>query len=45
MKLRVENQNLKKELEQEKEQSIKLNTAIDGLEEKIPLSKSKASQL
>lgn len=34
-KLKVENQNLKNELEQENEQATKFNTMIDALEEKV----------
>lgn len=44
-KLMAENQNLKKELEKENEQSTKLGAMIKKLEEKAALSESTSSQL
>lgn len=44
-KLKAENQNLKKELEQVKEQSTKFDVMIDKLEEKVALFESKSLQL
>ncbi|KAK9209060.1 hypothetical protein WN944_001423 [Citrus x changshan-huyou] len=42
-KLRAKTQSLKDELEQEKRQSSKLSAAIEKLEEKVALSKSKVT--
>lgn len=44
-KLKAENQNLKKELEQVKEQSTKFGVMIDNLKEKVALFESKSLQL
>lgn len=43
--MKAENQNLKKELEQVKEQSTKFGVMIDNLEEKVALFGSKSLQL
>lgn len=45
MKLKAENQNLKKKLEQVNEQSTKFGVMIDKLEEKVALFESKSLQL